>query len=189
MDDNWKWDDLLSESSSYRKSEKESNYIDSLVDALMYVTEKEELTSVENKFHCKINLNIEKHNVLQFDYYYAITSKLVNAKLFLNIESGIDRGTVLTDYSFENNCEPKKRTYSVLKDVVLDTNCYMNDFNKRKAQAILDRDKNLIFEHERKNNYDNYVTGGNSKLKPKGLWTELHLKYIYEEVEADVNWM
>ena len=189
MEDNWKWNDLLGESSGYRKNEKESNYLDKLIDALHYVCDKEDLPSVEKKFHCQIEMNSEKHNELQFDHYYTITSKLIKAKLYLQIESGIDRGTILVDYSFDNPCKPEKKIYKTLKDVVLNTTMYPKLNQRRKAQAILNRDKHLIFEHERRNSYDNYVTGGNSKMKSNELWSQLHLEYIYEDIEADVNWV
>jgi hypothetical protein len=57
----------------------------------------------------------------------------------------------------------------------------------KKAQAVLDANKSKLFEFHRKNNYDNYVTGGNSKMKLDPLLNQLHLINVYEEQEVDCN--
>ena len=62
-------------------------------------------------------------------------------------------------------------------------------FLERKAQAVLDANKSKLFEFHRQNSYDNYVTGGNSKMKMDDLLSQLELEYIYEEVEADINFV
>ena len=62
-------------------------------------------------------------------------------------------------------------------------------FIERKAQAILNANKTKLFEWHRKNNYDNYVTGGHSKMKLDPLLSQLHLENVYEEIEVDCNFI
>jgi hypothetical protein len=181
--------DELLEEISIERNYKKSQYLEDLIEEV-FEEGCYDLTKIEKKFHCNIYTSVEKHNALQFTLYHEITSDLINGELNLEIESGINNGTQLNDYSFENSLEPQKRVIQVIKDIVLDEGEYEEgSFLKQKAQAILNRDKHLIFEYIRKNNYDGYVTGGNSKMKPKGLWTELRLDYIYEEVEVDPNFV
>ena len=54
---------------------------------------------------------------------------------------------------------------------------------------LLNSNKQKFFDYHRQNNYDNYVTGGNSKLKIEERLQKLHINFIYEEVEADVNFV
>jgi len=180
--------ELLEEISCERK-DKRSKYLENLIELIFesggYDTD---IAKIEKEYHCCISVSKEKHNSLQYTLYYTITSDLIDAELSLEIEDGINNGTQLNSYSFEGSIEPQSRTVEIIKDIVLDESQYEdNSFFKRKSQAILDRDKHFIFEYIRKNNYDNYVTGGNSKMKSNELWTELHLSYIYEEVEVDLH--
>ena len=179
--------DVLLEEISIERKYKKSKYLENLIEEI-FEEGCYDLSKIEKKYHCSIYTSKEKHNALQFTLYHTITSDLIKGELNLEIEDGINNGTQLNDYSFENALEPEKRTVQVVKDVILDEREYEEgSFFKRKSQAILDRDKHLIFEHIRKDNYDNYVTGGNSKMKSEALWTELHLEYIYEEIEIDPN--
>lgn len=182
--------DLLLEEAKEARG-KECQFLDSLIDELFEISPDEEknINRIESKFHVKISGTSEKFSSLQYTYHYEITSNLIDQALFLEIESGINNGTMLLSYSFESSSAPSSRTVEVLKDVVLDERWYLTSFHLRKAQAILNRDKHLIFEFHRKNNYDNYVTGGHSKLKASGLWTDLHLEYIYEEKEVGPNFV
>lgn len=178
--------DLLEEISIERE-DKRSEYLENLI---LEIFEEGcyDLSKIEKKYHCSIYTSKEKHNSLQFTLYHTITSDLIDGELNLEVEDGINNGTLLRDYSFDSALEPETRTVEIIKDIVLDNSKYEdNSFFKRKSQTILDRDKHLIFEHIRKNSYDDYVTGGNSKLKAEGLWTELHLDYIYEEIEVEPN--
>lgn len=179
--------DLLHEISCER-DDKESIYLENLIENIIYGLGND-ISDIENEYHCKITVFEEKHNQLQYTFYVSITSYLVKGELHLEIEDGINSGTELNSYSFNLPIEPDQKYSTVLKDVILDESYYKNvpKYFKAKAQAVLNRDKHLIFEFERKNSYDNYVTGGNSKLEPKGLWTKLHLEYIYEDIEVDSN--
>lgn len=177
----------LFEEISCERNDKRSKYLEDLIEEI-FENLGYDMSKIEKQYHCNIYTSTEKHNALQFTYYITISSDLIKSELNLNIESGINNGTQLNEYSFDNPITPEVRFARVLKDVILDESMYRNnEFFKRKSQAILDRDKHLIFEYVRKNNYDNYVTGGHSKLKAKGLWTELYLDYVYEEIEVDVN--
>lgn len=49
--------------------------------------------------------------------------------------------------------------------------------------------KQKFFDFHRQNNYDNYVTGGNSQLKMNGLIAHMHVKYIYEDVQSYINFI
>lgn len=173
---------------SCERNDKKSNYLEQLFKNV-FEDGCYNLSKIESKFHCNIEMVKEKHNVLQYTLYYTITSKLIKGEFHLEIEDGINNGTQLNSYSFDSKIEPPTRYAKVLRDIVLDESMYRNKpkLLKAKSQAVLNRDKHLIFEHERQNNYDNYVTGGNSKMKAKGLWTELYLDYIYEEIEVDNN--
>ena len=82
------------------------------------------------------------------------------------------------------------KTVDVLTDVVLDMRYYKKGtLVLKKAQTILSRDKNKFFDFHRKNNYDNYVTGGNSKMSLNPLLSQLHVEYIYEQKEVDRNFI
>lgn len=180
--------DELFEEVSCDRNDKESKYLENLIEEI-FENCGYDMSKIEKQYHCNIYTSTEKHNALQFTYYITISSDLIKGELHLNIESGINNGTQLNEYSFDKAIEPETRYANVLKDVVLDESMYESDFHKRKAQAILNRDKHLIFEYKRKDNYDNYVTGGHSKMKAKGLWTELYLDYVYEEIEVDANFV
>ena len=78
----------------------------------------------------------------------------------------------------------------VLKDIKLDENFYeKGSFLERKAQVILNANKSKLFDFHRQNNYDNYVTGGNSKMKLDSLLEQLELEYIYDEREVDCHFV
>lgn len=181
-------EELLEEISHERKG-KRSEYLENLIELVFESGGGDtDIAEIEKEYHCCVSVSKEKHNSLQYTLYYTITSDLIDAELSLEIEDGINNGTQLNNYSFEGSIEPQSRTVSVIKDIILDKEKYEDNSSfKRKAQAILNRDKHLIFKHVRENNYDNYVTGGNSKMKSDALWTKLHLEYIYEEVEADIH--
>jgi hypothetical protein len=145
---------------------------------------------VNKKFHCYIDESKEKHNSLQYTHYFTVTSELMEGEMYIVMENGINNGTVINDVSFDSSFKPTSRTVEVLKDIVLDSSYYeKGSFLERKAQAVLDANKSKLFDFHRQNNYDNYVTGGNSKMKMDDLLSQLELDYIYEEVEADVNFV
>lgn len=147
-------------------------------------------SKVNEKFHCYIDESKEKHNSLQYTHYFTITSELMEGEMHIEMENGINNGTVVNDISFKNNLKPKSRTVEVLKDIILDDYFYKNKpLLKIKAQAVLNSNKNKLFEFHRQNNYDNYVTGGNSRMKMDELLSQLKLEYIYEEIECDVNFV
>ena len=164
-----------------------NNFVDELCE--IDPNYKNEVKALEEKYKCSISCDIEKHNALQYTYFYEVDFGL-DEEFFVEIESGINNGTQLNHEEWGVDSKSTTKTVEVLKDIVLDMDCYeQGSFMAKKAQVILDANKNKLFEFHRKNNYDNYVTGGNSKLKLDPLLSQLHLDYIYEEKEVDCNFI
>lgn len=160
----------------------------SLVDELCYIHHKDvkEIKQIEDKYNCKITLDVEKINSLQYTYYFEMDFGL-EENFFAEIESGINNGTQINNESWGYSSQEKTKIIEVLKDIVLDENYYkeMPVLLKTKAKAVLANNKQKLFYFHRQDAYDNYVTGGNSKMKLDPLLQELRLKYIYEEKEVD----
>lgn len=148
-----------------------------------------ELKGLENKYSCSISCFIEKHNALQYTYFYEVDFN--RSELFYaEIESGINNGTQVNSAEWGHNTMENTKIVEILKDIKLDEDFYKdNSFLKRKAQAVLDANKSKLFDFHRKNNCDNYVTGGNSKLELDPLLKQLKLHYIFEEEEVFKNFI
>lgn len=161
---------------------------DDFVDAIGLVDPDcdSEIKAIEDQFNCKISFAIEKHHALQYTYYYDVDFGCTDM-FFVEVESGISNGTQVNHAEWGFSTLSKTKEVSVLKDIVLDNSFYEEgSLLKFKAQAILDGRKSKLFDFHRKDNYDNYVTGGNSKMKiDDPLLSQLHLEYIYEEQEVD----
>lgn len=165
--------------------------IDDFLDNLLFVDPREpaEIKAIEEEYDCVIVFEIEKHHVLQFTYYYEIDFKK-SEMFYVEIESGIRNGTQLINAEWGIDTKEKTKTVEVLKDIVLDNKCYKdNKLLRKEAEAILLANKSKLFEYHRQNNYDNYFTGGHSKMKLPELLSRLHLKYIYEEKVVDRNFV
>jgi len=148
-----------------------------------------EIKALEEKYNCVIDCSIEKHNVLQYTYFYDVDFNK-DENFFVEIESGINNGTQMNSAEWGSNTKEETKTVEVLKDIKLDENFYKSgSILKRKAQALLNTNKQKLFDFHRQNNYDNYVTGGNSKMKLDPLLSQLQLDYIYEEQEVDCNFV
>ena len=148
-----------------------------------------EIKALEEKYQCEINVDIEKHNVLQYTYFYDVDFRR-EENFFVEIESGINNGTQLNSEEWGVDTKETTKTINALKEVVLDVNFYEDgSFLAKKAQAVLNANKSKLFEFHRKNNYDNYVTGGNSKMQLDPILSKLHLEYIYEEEEVNCNFI
>lgn len=165
--------------------------IEQIIDELCHVhhDDKALIAKLQDKYGCKISLDVEKINVLQHTYYYEIDfGKAEN--LFIEIESGINNGTQVNHSEWGVSTKSRTDVVDVLKDIVLDEEFYKGkNLLRAKASAILRNNKDKLFEYHRKNNYDNYVTGGNSKLELDPLLSELRLEYIYEPLEVDRNFI
>lgn len=160
--------------------------IDLLIEDLCHHHHSDNIKPIEEKHNCKITLDVEKINSLQYTYYYEIDfGKEEN--FFLEIESGINNGTQVNNESWGFSTKSKTKIVEVLKDIVLDENYYkeMPILLRTKAQAVLSSNKQKLFDFHRQDAYDNYVTGGNSKMKLNPLLSQLRLNYIYEEKEVD----
>ena len=150
---------------------------------------KSEIKTLEEKYECQISCDIEKHNVLQYTYFYEVDFGC-EENFFIEIESGINNGTQLNSEEWGVDTKETTKTIEVLKDFVLDMNFYEEgSFLAKKAQAVLNANKSKLFEFHRQNNYDNYVTGGHSKMKLDPLLSQLHLENVYEEKEVDCNFI
>lgn len=168
---------------------------EALVDRLSYWNhaydkDNKEIRLIEKEFNIEyISVSVEKHNVLQYTYYFEVDfgSDKSDQIFFIEIENGINNGTQINHADWINDTKPESRMIEILKDVVLDKSQYPDLKERRKAQATLNSNKQKFFEFNRQNNYDNYVTGGNSKLKIDKILSQLHVEYIYEEIEVDVN--
>lgn len=164
-----------------------NNFVDELCE--IDPNYESEVKALEEKYKCSISFDIEKHNSLQYTYFYEVDFGLED-NFFVEIESGINNGTQLNHEEWGIDSKETTKIVEVLKDIVLDMDYYeQGSFMAKKAQAVLDANKNKLFEFHRKNNYDNYVTGGNSKLKLDPLLSQLHLDYVYEEKEVDCNFI
>ena len=166
--------------------------IEKLVESLLEICPQDKdcgIDKLQKQFGCEIIVHIEKIHSLQYTYYYEVDFG-TEEKFYLEVESGIDNGTQLNHSEWGFNTMSNTRTQRVLKDVVLDDRFYKEgSFLKSKANAVLSANKHKIFDFHRKNNYDNYVTGGYSKMKLDPLLNKLHLDYIYDEVEVDKNFI
>lgn len=148
-----------------------------------------DIKALEEKYNCEISCDIEKHNALQYTYFYEVDFKC-KENFFVEIESGINNGTQINSEEWGVDTKEVTKTINILKDFVLDMDFYeKGSFMAKKAQAVLSANKNKLFEYYRQNNYDNYVTGGHSKLKIDPLLSQLHLQNVYEEKEVYCNFI
>ena len=163
------------------------NLIEELIDAEPKCYN--DINSIEDKYKCSISFVIEKHNPLQHTYFYEIDFEL-EKNFFVEIESGINNGAQLNHSEWGIDTKSNTKIVEILDDIILDEFFYEKDsFLERKAQEVLNANKSKLFEFNRQNNYDNYVTGGNSKMKLDSLLKQLHLEYIYKEEEVDCNFI
>lgn len=147
------------------------------------------IDKIENEFNCKISVDIEKIHTLQYIYYYDVDFGL-KENFFIEIASGVDTGGEIISKEWEHDTKPTSKTARILKDIILDMSFYeKGSFLSGKAQAVLDINKTKLFEWHRKNNYDNYLTGGHSKMKLNSLLSQLHLEHVYEDIDVDCNFI
>ena len=149
-----------------------------------------DIERMEEDYDCYITFCKEKVHALQYTYFLEIQFSNESRVLFIEIESGINNGTLVRSVKWDASTKNEKIKVNVLKDIRLDPRFYEgNSLVKKKAQAIITVHKEEILDFHRKNDYDNYVTGGNSKLKLRHPLCDLRLEYIYEEIEADRNFV
>lgn len=131
--------------------------LDELLDELFYLdpTYKNELDQLSEKYNCTISCDIEKHNTLQYTYYYEIDFGL-KENFFVEIESGINNGTQLNQKEWGVTTKSNQKTIEVLKDIVLDMEFYDKEsLLYQKSKALLELNKSKLFELVRQDNYDN----------------------------------
>ncbi len=183
------------------ESEFKDKYPTVNCDEVMNIIDK-----IANDFEAKasfegydVYVSIEKIHTLQENVFVEISAD--DFELHLEFENGINNGTQLRDYSFSSTFLPKSRTVDVFSHVEIDEKRILLwgainevEISLVEANIIFNRHKYEIESMIRKQNYDNYVTGGgtnvtddyytkfNRVLNNKGLFW----KRIYKEVEADV---
>lgn len=174
--------------------------IDAIIESILSDEESKNINSWVSSFEK------EKHDALNFTYHVSITNTDIEDEDFeitLTFYTGIDVGCELVDYSFDGSSElHKTRFESVLSDITLDEDAVIRNSNWDDKKRLLNL-ANQMFEHHKdeildiykKQNYDNYVTGGGTsktnshyqeqfdKFHKKGLYWNL----VYEEVEVDRN--
>lgn len=188
---------------------KENIDIDNLLEYLMEVNPISENTNdIENRFNCKVKVDTEQHNYLQYTYYYEIDFGF-DENLFVQIESGINNVTQVNHEEWGVSSMPSSRTVEVLKDIIFNEFDFNNwclrhkikesekEFKKRIAIALFENNKAKLLKANKNQSYDNYVTGGGTiktnkhyrdeyaHLEEKGVFWE----FVYEEVEADINFI
>ena len=155
----------------------------------MSIKYSEDVQEIEKQYGCAISCDTEKHNALQYTHYYEVDFG-EQGKFYVEIENGINNGTQVNNEDWDVDTKSDTKTVEVLKDIVLDENFYSkNPDLRRKAQALLDSRKAELFTEYRQNNYDNYVTGSNSKMKMDPIFAQLELDYIHEDIEVDRNFI
>lgn len=148
----------------------------------------------------EVHIAREKIHQLQQNVFVTITSKNEEVELSLEFENGINNGTQLNEYVFGDTLKPSSRTVEVFKDIELDKERvlrYNPNANLEKAQMMLNNYRSEIIKMNRNQSYDDYVTGGGTNKTDKyykdfkdGLNNRgLFWQNIYEEVEADINWV
>lgn len=168
------------------------------------------LRQIEDKFKIEyIDLSVEKHNQLQYTYYFEIDFGENLPILSVEIENGINNGTRINHVDWGSSTLPESRTVEVLKDVIFceeSFNRWCDDKNisedrkpklKQVAVSLFERNKSELIQTNKNQSYDNYVTGGGtivtnkhykdfySNLKDKSVFWQ----FVYEDREVDVNFV
>ena len=161
----------------------------------------------ETKLHSnewEVNVSVEKINQLQENVFITFTRN--DDEFYLEYENGINNGTQLNDFSFENNLEPTSKTAEIVDDVVIDKEKIQQWNNERQGKEVVinwnriemlfEKFKPKILKNIKEQNYDNYVTGGGTiktdshykqkenDLESKGVFWIVK----YKEIEVDVIW-
>lgn len=176
---------------------------DELVAALSEIDPRSniEVKQFEALYECELSCTTEKINSLQFTYYYEVYFK-DDSTLFVEIESGINNGTVVNHADWEYGTFTPTKTIETLTDVVFDEAAFNNwhavnggnkGFLKKQAILLFQREKEAIMRAYTSQSYDNYVTGGGAiktKKHYKDEFTRLlktgaFWKCIYKDVEVD----
>lgn len=112
-----------------------NNFVDELCE--IDPNYESEVKAIEEKYKCSISCDIEKHNSLQYTYFYEVDFGLED-NFFVEIESGINNGTQLNHEEWGIDSKETTKTVEVLKDIVLDMDYYeQGSFMAKKAQAFV----------------------------------------------------
>ena len=186
-------------------------FIGSIIDDLCCISEKSEIQEIEKKHGVDISVEIEKHNSLQKTYYFNINFDGVDESYFVEIENGINNGTVVRS-EYWGGSVSRDVEIEVLDDIEPDlekmTNFFKDKDSTREmtietAQSIakefaitgcpnIDMLYGLMLFKKKKpdilklysnQNYDNYVTGGGT------ISTDKHYKSEFNSLhESGIFW-
>ena len=144
-----------------------------------------------------VSLSKEKHDALNYTYHISLRKTDDEDECVeLSFYTGIDVGCELVDYSLGGlSLADKPMMQRVLFDLELDLSLMGKGVSIKAAQAMLDANKKSIMDIYRKQNYDNYVTGGGTAKTNKHYKDRferfndrgLYWKCIYREEEFDRN--
>lgn len=152
-----------------------------------------------------LSCDIEKIHQLQYTYYIALSKEIINSydeEVSLEFENGIENGTLLRDYNVDGGSTPSDHyTVNVLHDLEIDwdevnINSIIRTGKKPLANLVkqmFNYHKDSILEIYKKENYDNYVTGGGTNVTQqaykgqKAKYNDMGLYWtlIYKDIEAD----
>lgn len=158
-----------------------------------------DIKEIEKKYQCSIDFTEEKHHALQYTFYYTV--KLPDGKPFyVEIENGINNGTVVRDINYEGSTLTKTKTIVVSKlvfDLDRFESVYGNDKDRelklKIAESKFNENKSLIDEMDRHKSYDDYVTGGGTNKtdsyysKNREKFKDVFYTYEFVEIEVDRN--
>lgn len=143
-----------------------------------------------------ISVSVEKIHELQYIYHLNIyNDNNEDLDIYIEVENGINNGTVLLDYSFEGGSCPSTRYQDVLSDLELDWSSMDQRVNKTVASMVFEKHKKDILEIHRKQSYDNYVTGGGTINTHKHYKNSFQKYYdmglrwecVYKSIEVDTR--
>ncbi len=155
----------------------------------------------------EISLSIEKHDALNFIYEIGFYNTIDETEPSIAFYTGVDVGCECIHYCLEGSYLSSTRTVNTLVDVIIDEESIVNYIANKtgtnytlayvlnQATNLLELHKEAILDIYRKQDYDNYVTGGGTtktdkhykKLKQDLNDKGLFWKCVYEEIEVERN--
>lgn len=111
----------------------------------------ESLDNIESKYECFVTFDVEKMNSLQLSYYYEF--EFIDKILHVEVESGINRGTVIVDHSWESISEEMINK----SDFVIDIEAEKEPWdNKNLPDGDINQEKDHIIKFIKRGNYNNH---------------------------------
>ncbi len=145
--------------------------------------------------------SVEKINCFQYTHFLSLSKEvdgMNDEEVNLEYENGINNGTMLRNYSLDGSGgESNTKMIRVLDDIEIDWEMINPKVNKKLVKLVFDGNKDEILEIYKKQNYDNYVTGGGTNIIDKHYKEKiqkfndcgLFWKPIYKKIEVDRNFV